>query len=314
MPLHTHALSICFRIEWWNLRAGLVVVRLSLFSSASVLGQGIVTGMISGAVLGAQGAMVGGATVQVVLGATGAKFSDKYDSQGYFELKGLPIGLYNLTIEASGFRRLQLSNVVVETGRSTALGTRTLEVGTTSEMITVEASVPLVESTSSQIGGTFDSNVVVALPNSGAGFDNLALFIPGVANNGSTNFSNTNGAAIANNGLRGRSNNFQIDGQANNDNSVAGPLVFLSNPDVMEELQVVSNNFSAEYGRNSGTVVNYITKSGSNLWHGSAFEFYEGDWDRSLTNGQNNPVLGFCAPSVSTACRAPVPPRFVENR
>ena len=212
MTLHTHALSICFRISCWNRRAGLVLVILSLFSSASVLGQGIVTGMISGTVLDAQGAIVAGATVQAVLGATGAKFSDKSDSQGYFELKGLPIGLYNLTIESSGFRRLQLSNVVVETGRSTALGTRTLEVGTTSEMITVEASVPLVESTSSQIGGTFDSNVVGALPNAGTGFDNLALFIPGVANNGSTNFSNTNGAAIANNGLRGRSNNFQIDG------------------------------------------------------------------------------------------------------
>ena len=322
MTLHTRALSIRFRISSWNLRAGLVLVILSLFSSASVLGQGIVTGMISGTVLDAQGASVAGATVQAVLGATGAKFSDKSDSQGYFELKGLPIGLYNLTIEASGFRRLQLSNVVVETGRSTALGTRTLEVGTASEMITVEASVPLVESTSSQIGGTFDSNVVGALPNSGTGFDNLALYIPGVANNGATNFSNTNGAAIANNGLRGRSNNFQIDGQANNDNSVAGPLVFLSNPDVMGELQVVSNNFSAEYGRNSGTVVNYITKSGTNAFHGSGYEFYEGDWDRSLTNGQKNPLLGFCPPGVAagtatkfaTSCRTPVVPRFVDNR
>ena len=102
------------------------------------------------------------------------------------------------------------------------------------------------------------------MPNAGAGFDNLALYVPGVANTGSTNFSNTNGAAIGNNGLRGRSNNFQIDGQANNDNSVAGPSIFLSNPDVLGEVQVVSNNFGAEYGRNSGTVVNYVTKAGTN--------------------------------------------------
>jgi len=278
--------------------------------------------MISGTVMDEQGAVVAGATVQATHIATATKFSDKSDSQGYYELKGLPIGLYNLTIEAPGFRKLQLSNVVVEAGKSTALGAHTLAVGATSELVTVEASVPLVESTSSQIGGTFDTTVVSALPNAGAGFDNLALYIPGVANNGSTNFSNTNGAAIANNGLRGRSNNFQIDGQANNDNSVAGPLVFLSNPDVLGELQVVSNNFSAEYGRNSGTVVNYITKSGTNAFHGSGYEFYEGDWDRSLTNGQKNPLLGFCPPGVpagtatpfATSCKTPVVPRFVNNR
>ncbi len=103
---------------------------------------------------------------------------------------------------------------------------------------------------------------------------------------------------------------------------MAGPLVFLSNPDVMGELQVVSNNFSAEYGRNSGTVVNYITKSGTNAFHGSGYEFYEGNWDRSLTNGQENPLLGFCPAGVAagtptpfaTKCKAPVVPRFVNNR
>jgi hypothetical protein len=322
MELHAYGFFTGLMVTSWKSRAVLILAVLSLFTSTSVPGQGIVTGMISGSVMDAQGGVVAGATVQAVHVATSAKFTDKSDSQGYFELKSLPIGLYNLTIEASGFHKLQLSNVVVEAGRSTALGARTLEVGSTSEVVTVEASVPLVESTSSQIGGTFDSNVVGALPNAGAGFDNLALYIPGVANNGSTNFSNTNGAAIANNGLRGRSNNFQIDGQANNDNSVAGPLVFLSNPDVMGELQVVSNNFSAEYGRNSGTVVNYITKSGTNAFHGSGYEFYEGNWDRSLTNGQENPLLGFCPAGVAggtptpfaTSCKAPIVPRFVDNR
>jgi len=322
MRLHAHGLFIRLGIACWNLRVGLVLAILLLVGSASVHGQGIVTGMISGTVMDAQGAVVAGASIQAVHMATAAKFSDKSDSQGYYELKSLPIGLYNLTIEATGFRKLQLSNVVVEAGKSTALGSRTLDIGAASELVTVEASVPLVESTSSQIGGTFDTTVVSALPNGGAGFDNLALYIPGVANNGSTNFSNTNGAAIANNGLRGRSNNFQIDGQANNDNSVAGPLVFLSNPDVLGELQVVSNNFSAEYGRNSGTVVNYITKSGTNLFHGSGYEFYEGDWDRSLTNGQKNPLQGFCPPGVApgtatpfaTKCKEPVVPRFVDNR
>jgi hypothetical protein len=307
---------------WYLFRLAFVLIVLLQLGGTSLLGQGIVTGSIAGTVQDPQGAVVAGATVRAVEVATGGKFSSQTDSQGYFELRSLPIGSYSLIIEASGFRKLQLNDVTVEAGRTNKLAGQTLEIGSTSEVVTVESSAPLVDSTSSQIGGDFDTKIVGSLPNAGAGFDNLVLYVPGVANNGSTNFSNTNGAAIANNGLRGRSNNFQIDGQANNDNSVAGPLVFLSNPDVMEELQVVSNNFSAEYGRNSGTIVNYITKSGSNAFHGSGYEFYEGDWDRSLTNGQKNPLLGFCPPGVaagtattySGSCKTAVIPFFVENR
>lgn len=290
--------------------------------ATTFFGQGIVTGSISGTIEDAQGAMVPAATVQAVRVDTGSKFAAQSDSQGYFEIKTLPIGIYNVTIDAKGFRKLQLSNVLVEAGRNTALGTLRTEIGTSSEVVIVEASTPLIESSSSQIGATFESKVVQTLPHGLGGFDNLALFIPGVVNTGSTNFSNTNGAAIANNGLRGRSNNFQIDGQANNDNSVTGPLVFLSNPDVIAEVQVVSNNFSAEYGRNSGTVVNYITKSGTNTFHGTAGYQYEGNWARSHTNGQKNPLLGFCPQGVApgtttpyaTKCRATVIPRLVDNR
>jgi len=277
-----------------------------LLAASSGFAQGIVTGSIAGTVQDQQGAVIAGATVNAVGVATGTKFSSKSDSQGYFEFKGLPIGSYSLTIEGPGFRKLQVSEVVVVAGKNNVLPTQTLEVGSASETVTVEATTPLIDSTSSQIGGNFDSKIVGSLPNAGTGFDNLVLFVPGVANNGSTNFSNTNGAAIANNGLRGRSNNFQIDGQANNDNSVAGPLVFLSNPDILGELQVVSNNFSAEYGRNSGTVVNYITKSGSNAFHGSGYEYYEGDWDRSLANGQKSVLQGFCPPGVAAGQPMPV--------
>src|SRR5579863_10143254 len=301
---------------------GLALALLLLVGGQALHAQGIVTGTIAGTLQDPQGAAIAGAAVQVVDVATGSSFSAKSDSQGYFELRSLPIGSYNLTIEATGFRKLQLTTVIVEAGITNKLANLPMEIGTASQSVVVESSTPLVDSTSSQIGGNFDTQVVEALPNGGGGFDNLVLYVPGVANNTSTNFSNTNGAAIANNGLRGRSNNFQIDGQANNDNSVAGPLVFLSNPDVMEELQVVSNKFSAEYGRDSGTVVNYITKAGTNTIHGSAYEFYEGDWDRSLTNGQENPILGFCPPGVATGsatpyaskCRAAVIPRFVDNR
>src|SRR5262249_38670922 len=244
------------------------------------------------------------------------------NGEGYFIIPNLPVGTYLLTIEAAKFSSLKVSNVQVTSGGNTNIGNQLLNIGVSSESITVEAAAPLIETTSAQVGGTFDSKAVSQLPNAGAGFDNLALYVPGVANNGATNFSNTNGAAIANNGLRGRSNNFQIDGQANNDNSVAGPGVFISNPDLVGEVQVVTNNFGAEYGRNTGSVVNYVTKQGTNAFHGSAFEYNTGNWSFSKQNGQKNPLLGFCPSGVAAnsptpfaaKCLTPVVPRFVENR
>jgi hypothetical protein len=127
----------------------------------------------------------------------------------------------------------------------------------------------------------------------------LALFIPGVADTGSNSFSNSNGASFSSNGLRGRSNNFQIDGQSNNDNSVAGPSIFLGNQDVLDEVSVITNNFSVEYGRASGSVVNYVTKSGSNEFHGSGFEYFTGShWD-------SHDNLETASDTI---------PRYVENR
>jgi hypothetical protein len=207
--------SVPFRsktIPWHLFRLAFVLIVLLQFGGTSLLGQGIVTGSIAGTVQDPQGAVVASASVRAVEVATGAKFTSQSDSQGYFELRSLPLGLYSLVIEAPGFRKLQLNNVTVEAGITNKLASQTLEIGSTSEVVTVESSTPLVDSTSSQIGGDFDTQIVQSLPNGGGGFDNLVLFVPGVANNGSTNFSNTNGAAIANNGLRGRSNNFQIDG------------------------------------------------------------------------------------------------------
>lgn len=298
------------------------VLALMLIFSVAASAQGITTGSISGTVYDPQKAVVPGAKVTAIQSETGSSFTTKSTGEGYFLLANLPIGTYTLTIEAAQFSSRKVSNVDVNSGQNHNLGGQQLNIGVSSESITVEASAPLVETESAQIGGNFDTQAVSQLPNAGAGFDNLALYVPGVANNGATNFSNTNGAAIANNGLRGRSNNFQIDGQANNDNSVAGPSVFISNPDVLGEVQIVTNNFGAEYGRNTGTIVNYVTKSGTNAFHGTAFEYNQGDWSFSKTNGQKNPLLGFCPSGVAAGtptafaskCITPVIPRFVENR
>jgi hypothetical protein len=298
------------------------ILGLLLILSAAAGAQGISTGSISGTVYDPQKAVIPGAKVTAVQSETGTSFTTKSTGEGYFLIANLPIGTYALTIEAANFSNLKVSNVDVNSGQNHNVGSQVLKIGTSSESVTVEATAPLIETTSAQIGGTFDAQAISQLPNAGAGFDNLALYVPGVVNTGSTNFSNSNGAAFANNGLRGRSNNFQVDGQANNDNSVAGPTLFLSNPDVIGEVQIVSNNFGAEYGRNSGTIVNYVTKSGTNKWHGSGFEYNTGDWSFSKQNGQKNPLLGFCPSGVAAGsataftpkCITPVVPRFVENR
>ena len=97
-------------------------------------------------------------------------------------------------------------------------------------------------------------------------------------------FANSNGASFGVNGQRDRSNNFQIDGQFNNDTGVTGPAIFFTNQDALQEVQIVTNNFGVEYGRNSGGTVNYVTKSGTNNFHGSGFEYFTGDWADSLTH------------------------------
>jgi outer membrane receptor protein involved in Fe transport len=291
-------------------------------ASTFAFGQGIVTGSVSGVVQDAGGAVIPGATVSAIDPARNTPFNAIADAQGFYSLSNLPVGTYIVTITAKGFSKVTLGGVVVSAGRNTGLPAQALRVGAENIEVTVEGAAPLIETTTAQISSTFSSNAVASIPLGGTGFDYLALFVPGMVNNGAANFSNTNGAAIANNGLRGRTNNFQIDGQGNNDNSIGGPSIFLNNPDVIGEVQVVTNNFGAEYGRNAGSVVNYITKAGSNSFHGTGFEFYNGDWSWSKRNNEENPFLGFCPPGVaagtatqfSSKCITPVIPRYVDNR
>ena len=192
-----------------------------------------------------------------------------------------------------------------------------MEIGSTNETVTVEGVAPIIESTTQQITNTFESKKVQEIP-LGNSLDSFALFVPGVATAGDASFSNTNGAELAVNGQRARSNNYQIDGQTNNDNSVGGPSIFFGNQDAIAELQIVTN-YSAEYGRNMGAVVNYVTKSGTNVYHGTAYEFWQGSKFDSLSNQEKSSVFGFCNPgqvsSNANPCTPVGPPSlFVDNR
>jgi len=295
--------------------ATVLAVAVLLGASKPALAQGIITGSIGGAVVDPTDAVIPGATITAVSDSTKTTLQVKTGAEGAFLISNVPIGTYTVTIEANGFGSSTISGVQVVTGNTTPLGRRQLAPGVAAQTVQVESgSAQLLNTDSAQGETIFDTKQLETLPVNGA-FDDTALLVPGVVATHMDNFSNTNGAGFSANGQRGRSNNFEIDGQSNNDNSVTGPQVFFSNQDAVQEIQVISNNFSAQYGRNMGAVVNYVTRNGTNAFHGSGFEFYTGSWLSSLTQGQKDPQFGFCAAgeNPSDGCTPVTVPRFVQN-
>jgi hypothetical protein len=190
---------------------------------------------------------------------------------------------------AAGFKTTVQNNIVVAAGRDSGLGAIALTVGEVSTAIEVTAEAPLIETTQSQVTNTFSGTQLTTFAGitENQGLDNLALFVPGVVAARDNGFSNTNGGTgFAVNGLRGRNNDQQIDGQNNNDNSVGGPGLFVSDTEFVQQYILVTSQFGPEYGRNAGSIVNVITKSGSNTWHGSIYEHENNTVLNSMTNFQ----------------------------
>jgi hypothetical protein len=263
---------------------GLLIMFLSLASIAQVL-----KGSISGSVVDPQGAVVAGAQVKATNLATNTTLTSTTDNSGLFRFNLIPVGDYKVEVAAQGFRTAVQSNIVVAAGRDSGLSAIHLTVGEISAEVEVNAAAPLIETTQSQITNTFSGTQLTTFAgiNENEGLDTLALFVPGVVAARDNGFSNTNGGTgFAVNGLRGRNNDQQIDGQNNNDNSVAGPGLFLSDTEFVQQYVLITNQFGPEYGRNAGSVVNIITKSGSNSWHGSVYQHENNTVMNSMTNFQ----------------------------
>ena len=293
----------------------IAIVCASVLVGSVASGQGIVTGTLTGTVQDSTSAVIVGAKITVTKTDTNTVFGAATNAQGFFSFNDLPVGIYTVRIENQGFSVLTVKDVHVDANRTQSLGIEQLVTGGSTTTVEVNAAQTLLETTESQITTTFDTQQVSELP-VGGGFDELAILVPGVVATHGENFANTNGTGISSNGQRGRSNNFEIDGQANNDNSVTGPQFFFGNEEAIEQVQIISNSFSAAYGRNMGSVVNYITKSGTNSYHGSAFYRYSGNFTSSLDTGVSKGAnFGFCAPgeNPSDGCVVPVVPRFVDN-
>jgi hypothetical protein len=245
---------------------------LILNFSARLHGQ-VSTGSISGTVVDTSGAIVPGAQATAVRVSSGQSYAAVADTAGNFRLASLSVGEYNLTISKPGFEHLLLSNVAVASAVDTGLGKLRLSLGKVTTTIQVTGSAGLLETTQSQVSTTLTSSFIQHFPgvNENEGLDLLALMLPGVVNSRDAMMSNADGVGFSSNGLRGRDNDEQIDGQFNNDNSIAGPALFMANPDFVQDYEVITDNFGPEYGRNSGSVVNVITRSGTNQYHGDVY-------------------------------------------
>jgi hypothetical protein len=297
---------------------------LGLFAFAispwTAVAQGITTGTIEGTVTDPSGAVVPGAQIQLTNQANGLRLVQSSTSDGSFKFFLVPIGTYHALISANGFANEEVNNIQVVAGATSNLTQVKLKVAT-AQAVQVEvngSAAALLETSDSQVTTTFSAESMQSLPLNN-GFDTVAEVIPGIVSTGGLSgddFSNSNGDNYSVNGQSGRYNNFEIDGQSNNDNDIAGPQILFGSQDAIAQLQVISNDYSAQYGRNAGAIVNYITKSGTNSFHGSAFDLYEGQFLSSLLNTEKSPLFGFCPPGVSptTGCQAPFLPRYVENR
>jgi hypothetical protein len=253
-----------------------LAAQLSLFSVPAASAQ-VTSGNLQGVVTDANSAVVSGAKVKVTNADTGISSEAVTNDQGFYRVTALVPGAnYTVEVEAPGFARTVIRGVVVKLGSENSRDIQLAAAGR-AEVVEIQGGSELLDKTQSQLSTNFDSKQITQLPFFGL-VDNLALLVPGVLTPGDTDF--TNGVGISANGNRGRSNNFQIDGQDNNDNSVAGPSLFITNTEAIGEFQVITNTFSAEFGRNSGAQINTITKPGTNEYHGALFEY--------LTNSRLN--------------------------
>ena len=285
----------------------LVIVVLALTLIAIPLAAQVVTGSLSGTVADPSGAVVPDATVILTNAGTGAVQQAMTSATGTFRFTLLQVGHYNLEVSKAGFKKLKETGASVDANIEDSLGTLTLQLGSASEAIEVTAAPPLVEATQAQISEDITGTALQTFSGVGEdeGMDFIALTLPGVSASRDNNFSNTNGVGFTVDGIRGRNNDQQIDGQNNNDNSVTGPAIFLSDPDFVTEYQATTSNFGPEYGRNSGSVINVVTKSGTNRWHGTIFGTETNSVLTSLTNVEKDTGPGFLGITK--------PPRFNQE-
>ena len=235
---------------------------------------------VTGLVTDTAGAVVPNASVTLKNRATNVETTATTDNSGYYTFASVPVGEYAVTVERQGFKRVVLEEVKLDVGQKARVDAA-LEVGAVTETVTV-TSATLLTTQEATTGGVIDNKLVEQLPLSGRNWDDLVSLVPGVQvdryteEGGGTSGGRTGGANV--HGVRSLQNNFVLDGVDNNSISenvqelttqIARPSV-----DSIQEFKVSTNPYSAENGRSPGALVSVVTKSGSNAFHGTLYEFH----------------------------------------
>jgi outer membrane receptor protein involved in Fe transport len=237
-----------------------------------------VAASLTGTVTDNSGAVLKDASVTAVNQKTGVEYPAKSNDAGVYTITGLPSGSYVVKSEAQGFKSIATNPVTLETGQVARVNIK-LEVGGVSEEIQVVGVNPILQTENATVGEVISGSTVTALPLNGRNFAQLALLTPGVQTHAPTSFTQVKTGSSGRpyvNGQREQSNNFMLDGLDQNE-AVDNLIGYYPSPDAIAEMRVETNNYSAEFGNVAGGVVSAITKSGSNEWHGDAFEFRRDD-------------------------------------
>jgi hypothetical protein len=261
---------------------------LLLFCAAPVWGQTNV-GLITGTVSDSSGSVLVGATVVARNQGTGSRQTVRTDATGSFVFPGLAAGTYQIRFEHPGFKSVEQQGVVLDSGSTRPLSAR-LEIGQMTESVTVDASAEQVQTTSGSIGRVIDDRQVSQIAMNGRQYTQLLRLTPGVAATTLNVFNpQTNVSQQAVNGVRSLSNFFTVDGAPNltdggNGNSLVDP-----NVDALAEVKMETSAYAAEFGGRGGALINLVTKSGTQEFHGSLFYFVRNNrfdarsfFDRSL--------------------------------
>jgi len=254
----------------------LILGSISLVLAATLAFGQATLGIVAGTVTDNSGAVVVGATITAHRTEGGEERTANSGPNGEYRLEALTPGTYRVTVSAPNFSATELTGVVVSASITTPANVK-LEVGKTTETVTVEASAQQVQTETGDLSAVIPQVEIKDLPIATGNPYDLAKTLPGVLVGDSRTTGFSNGAEFSVDGLRARANNFLIDGFDNNDYGITGQALQPTNQEAVSEVTVLKNSYAAEYGRGGGSVSNLTFRSGSNTLHGALWEQYSGN-------------------------------------
>ena len=256
-----------------------LVLVAALLATSSALAQSTAT--VQGTVTDSKGAVLPNATVVVRHRSTSAERTTQTDSNGNYQVAALPVGVYSIEVRVQGFKTGLADQVTLEVAK-TVVQNFQMDVGAISEQVLVSSDVPVIETSTTSVGTVINQRTVQEIPLNGRHFVDLGLLIPGSVTPPQNGFLTAplrgqGSFAINTAGNREDTVNFMINGINLND-MVQNQITFQPSINTVQEFKADNSTFSAEYGRNSGAIVNIATRSGSNEYHGELFEFLRNDF------------------------------------